>query len=73
MLFDDLRHDNEEDAIRARGGIFVHVVGRGGIDSDHLSEQFKPKRIDVELDNSGTIEELIEKVDTLAKDLSWIQ
>lgn len=73
MLFDDLRHSNEEDAIRARGGLFIQVVGRGGINSDHLSEQFKPQRVDVVLDNSGTIEELAHKVDVLAKDLSWIQ
>jgi len=70
LLFDDLRHDNEEAAIVERRGVVLQLVGRGGIDSDHISEQFKPKNATV-IDNSGTIEELQDKVSRFAIDLSW--
>jgi hypothetical protein len=71
LLFDDLRHDNEEAAIVKRGGVVLQIVGRGGINSDHVSEQFKPKNPAAVIDNSGTIEELRDKVDEFARDLSW--
>lgn len=70
LLFGDLRHDNEEAAIMKRGGIVLQLVGRGGINSDHISENFKPKN-PVVIDNSGTIDELRTKVDRFAMDLSW--
>lgn len=70
LLFDDLRHDNEEAAIIAAGGVVLHLVGRGGIDSDHLSESFKPKLATI-IDNSGTVAELQAKVNRFADDLSW--
>lgn len=70
LLFDDLRYDNEEAAITKRGGVIIHLVGRGGIDSDHISERFKPKLATV-IDNSGTVEELREKVNEFADDFSW--
>jgi hypothetical protein len=71
LLFDDLRHDNEEAAIVLRGGVVLQLVGRGGINSDHVSEQFKPKNPAAVIDNSGTIEELRDKVNEFARDLSW--
>lgn len=71
LLFDDLRHDNEEAAIVKRNGLVVQVVGRGGIDSDHISESFNPKKPAVVFDNSGSIEQLQAKVNTFADDISW--
>lgn len=70
VLFDDLRHDNEEDAILKRGGVVLQLVGRGGIDSDHISEKFQPKNPTV-IENTGTIEDLRKKVNEFADDLSW--
>jgi hypothetical protein len=70
LLFDDLRHDNEEAAIVKRGGVVLQIIGRGGINSDHLSESFVPKIATV-IDNSGTIPELRDKVTEFASDLSW--
>lgn len=70
LLFTDLRHDNEEAAIVKRRGVVLQLVGRGGIDSDHISEKFKPKNPTV-IDNSGTIAELQGKVKQFASDLSW--
>lgn len=71
LLFDDLRHDNEEAAIVKRGGVVLQLVGRGGIDSDHVSEKFKPKNPAGVIDNSGTPEQLRAKVNEFASDLSW--
>lgn len=70
LVFDDLRHDNEEEAILKHGGVVIQLVGRGGIKGDHLSEQFVPKNPTV-IENTGTIEELREKVNQFAIDLSW--
>jgi hypothetical protein len=70
LLFDDLRHDNEEAAIVKRGGLVLQLVGRGGIASDHISEQFKPKVATV-IENIGTITELQAKVNQFCDDLSW--
>lgn len=72
LLFDDLRHDNEEAAIVKRGGLVLHVIGRGGIPGEHFSESFKPKVATV-LDNSGTVEELQAKVNEFADDVSWVE
>lgn len=71
VVFDDVRHDEEEDAILARGGVIVQIVGRRkGIKDKHESESFQPKN-PVQLDNSGTIPELKTKVETVVRDLSW--
>lgn len=70
LLFDDLRHDNEEAAIVKRGGLVLQLIGRGGIASDHISEQFKPKVATV-IENTGTIPELQAKVNQFADDISW--
>lgn len=72
LLFDDLRHDNEEAAIQRRGGLVLHIVGRGGIPGNHVSETFKPKNPALVINNSGTLEELREKVERFAMDASWV-
>ncbi len=72
MLFDDLRHDNEEEAIVKRGGFVVQLVGRSKDVNDHVSEHFEPKRPTAVIGNHGTVEELQSKVRTLVKDMSWI-
>jgi hypothetical protein len=72
VLFDDLRYDNEEAAIVARGGLVLQLVGRGGINGDHISEQFKPKNPAMVIENTGTIEDLQKQINTFADDISWI-
>lgn len=72
LLFDDLRHDNEEAAIKRRGGVVLQIVGRGGINSDHISEQFKPSNPARVINNSGTLADLKSNVNQFADDLSWI-
>lgn len=73
LLFDDLRHDNEEAAIVAAGGLVLQIIGRGGIPGNHFSESFQPAEgIATVIDNSGTIEEFREKVDRFAVDVSWV-
>lgn len=72
LLFDDLRHDNEEAAIVERGGLVLQIVGRGGIEGNHFSESFKPAEgVATVIDNSGTIEEFRAKVSRFAMDVSW--
>lgn len=70
ILFDDVRHANEDNAIRKAGGIIIHLKGRGGIEGDHTSEQFVPVSA-VTIENTGTVEELQAKVKQVLKDLSW--
>lgn len=70
VLFEDLRHDNEEAAIVKRGGVILHLVGRGGIEGSHFSESFAPKAATV-YENTGTVAELEAKVNQFADDLSW--
>jgi hypothetical protein len=69
LFFDDLRHPNEEAAIVARGGVIIHVIGRGGIEGEHISETFKPANATV-IVNDGSIEEFRAKIDRFASDLS---
>jgi hypothetical protein len=71
LVFDDLRHDNEEEAILKHGGVVIQLIGRGGINSDHESEQFVPKNPIAVIENTGTVEELREKVKQFACDISW--
>lgn len=54
----DVRFENEADLVR-KYGVMMHVVGRGGIDSDCESEkpiEIKPQ--DIVIDNSGSIYQL---------------
>lgn len=71
VVFDDLRHDNEETAIVRDGGLVLHLIGRGGIEGEHFSESFKPKLATV-IENTGTKEELQTKVRRFALDASWV-
>lgn len=56
IVIDDVRFENEAALIRRCGGTVLHLTGRGGIDSDHLSET--PPTWDVQYRNDGTVEEL---------------
>jgi hypothetical protein len=71
LVFDDVRDDIEEMAIRNRGGFIIHLKGRDGIESDHYLEKFVPKVATV-IDNSGTLDELRAKVEQFAIDLTWV-
>ena len=71
LMFDDLRHDNEEAAIQKRGGLVMQIIGRGGINSDHVSERFKPKQPAIVINNSGTLADLSREVNRFADDVSW--
>lgn len=42
VVVDDLRFANEDDAVRRLGGRVIVLFGRGGIDSDHSSEAYRP-------------------------------
>lgn len=73
ITFDDVRHENEEDAIVRRGGIIVQILGRRkGIGDKHDSESFQPKN-PVLIDNSGSVSQLEVRIGTLVRDLSWAQ
>lgn len=61
-IIPDVRFQNEADYCRQHG-ILLHVVGRGGINSDHVSEKgLEVKEGDVVLDNSGSIEDLKKQI-----------
>lgn len=72
LLFDDLRHDNEEEAIRKRGGLVLQLVGRSKDVNDHVSEHFVPTNPAEVINNTGTIGQLQDKVRRFARDVSWI-
>jgi hypothetical protein len=57
LLFDDVRHPNEADAIRARGGVLAHLTGRGGDSTGHSSEGFVPEGAAI-ISNTGSVEHL---------------
>jgi hypothetical protein len=69
VISDDVRFDNEAEAIRSMGGLVVELTGRGGLKGDtaaHKSEQgINPKLIDVRIDNSGPKRNLIAYVSEL--------
>lgn len=73
ILFDDLRHDNEEAAIKKRGGVVLQIVGRGGIAGDHVSERFKPENPVMVIDNSGTLADFEREINRFADDISWVE
>lgn len=58
FIITDVRFENEADYCR-KHGMLIHIVGRGGIDSDHVSEKgLDVETGDVVIDNSGTINDL---------------
>jgi hypothetical protein len=57
VVAEDCRFQNEAEAIKERGGILIRLVGRGGIAGGHASESNRID-VDVEIENTGTIDEL---------------
>ena len=58
MIVPDVRFENEAELVREHG-VLIHLVGRGGIEGNHASEnpiEFKPG--DIVIDNS--------------RDLAWL-
>jgi hypothetical protein len=70
LLFDDVRHDNEEMAITSRRGVIVQLKGRKSGAGAHSSENFVPTN-PVVIMNENTIEQLRTDVNRFADDLSW--
>lgn len=68
-IITDVRFPNELKAIEDRGGLTIRVnTNRAGKLSNHESETaLDGAKFDYVIDNSGTIEELIEKVKTILK------
>lgn len=68
VVIADVRFDNEADAIRGRGGVVFYVVRPGwrclaAETSKHASERgISMDRIDAFIDNSGTVDQLLEGV-----------
>jgi hypothetical protein len=71
LLFDDVRHANEESAIIAKSGLIIELIGRGGIEGSHSSEQFKPTNA-YQVKNDTTEDEFKAKIERLVLDLSWV-
>jgi len=38
LIISDVRMENEADYVRGKGGIIIHIHGRGGIEGGHSSE-----------------------------------
>jgi len=74
LVADDTRFDNEADIIKSFGGFVVRLSGRKydlGNNSTHASERgITESKIDFTIDNSGTIEDLSDKIFRL---LEWIK
>lgn len=39
VVISDVRMENEADSVRSRGGVIIHIVGRGGIPGNYETEQ----------------------------------
>lgn len=61
LIIDDVRFDNEAEYCRKYGCIF-HIQGRGGIDTNHVSEQgVEIKHEDSIVVNSGSVAYMLEQ------------
>lgn len=63
LVVPDVRFENEAELVRANG-VLIHLVGRGGIEGNHVSEnaiEFKPG--DIVIDNSRDMAWLMSQVD----------
>lgn len=59
IIVPDVRFENEAELVRANG-VLIHLVGRGGISGDHVSEKYIPfKEGDIVIDNSRDLEWMI--------------
>ena len=66
VIVPDVRFENEADLVREHG-VLIHLVGRGGIEGNHVSENaidFKPG--DIVIDNSRDLAWLHAQVDFLS-------
>ena len=63
VVCDDIRFDNEFDTIKDRGGIVVEIVGSNNSLDAHESEKGLDRTPDIIIYNTGTIEQLKEKID----------
>lgn len=62
VVADDCRYPNEAAEIRHMGGRIIKMIGRGGIAGNHSSEA-DIGICDAVIENTGTIDALLEKVD----------
>ena len=62
-IITDTRFENELEAVKKRGGITIRVNRPGLTKSNHLSEtSLDSAEFDYEIDNNGTISDLIDKI-----------
>lgn len=62
LVISDVRFQNEADFVRDNG-ILIHIVNRGGIDSQHYSESgIEAIGVDIVVDNSSDIKSLEQSV-----------
>jgi hypothetical protein len=61
FVLDDVRFENEADAVRRLGGKIVRIVGRGGSTVKHESEN-GIAQVDFTIENSGSVEDLHDAV-----------
>jgi len=63
VIVPDVRFDNEAELVRANG-VLIHLVGRGGIEGNHMSENpIEFKAGDIVIDNSRDLDWLHAQVD----------
>ena len=69
----DVRFENEADLVREHG-VLIHLVGRGGIDGSHVSENaITFKAGDIVIDNSRDLAWLHDQVDSNATLIGFIE
>lgn len=72
VVITDVRFENEAQRIRDYSGYIIHLIGRGEEGDEHISEKpLPPQFTQFALDNSGTEEELFEKVDNILRSLKF--
>lgn len=72
VVITDVRFENEAQRIRDYSGYVIHLIGRGEEGDTHMSEQILPPQyIQFTVDNSGTTEELYEKIDDILRRLEF--
>lgn len=69
-LVTDLRFDNEYNALLQHGARFVNITRPGCVGDGHVTEQgLQHKAVDYNIDNSGSLSELMLKTKQLVKDI----
>lgn len=72
VVVDDLRFKNEGDALKSLGGISILIHGRVTTRDPHSSEDLSwLTSPDYTIDNSGSLEELYDKVDRIIGDIKY--